>query len=136
METDFFKWSSAFETGIARIDIQHKVIVKVLNELYEIVIVNREKEKIDEILNELVQYTIYHFGEEEKIFEKYNYSDKVEHEKIHRKFKEELEDIISKKNNNSVAIELISFLKNWLIDHIMNTDQEYVNFFKAKGIML
>ena len=136
MKTDFFKWNSAFETGITRIDIQHKVIVKVLNELYNVVIINKEEEKIDEILNELVQYTICHFGEEEKIFDKYNYIDKKEHQLIHSKFKKELEDIISKRKDNSIAVELISFLKDWLIDHIMNTDQEYVKFFNKKGIVL
>ena len=136
MQTDFFKWNKAFETGITKIDIQHKVIVKILNELYDIIIGNEQEEKINEIIHELIQYTKYHFSEEEKLFEKYNYIEKVEHEKEHENFVEEIKTVVSQMNTDKgmVAIELLNFLKDWLTEHIMVTDQKYVKFFKENGL--
>jgi len=86
MATAFFKWDKAYNTNIPAIDIQHKVIVKILNELYDVVMVNNEEEKMADIINELVQYTMYHFDEEEKIFSKYDFKQEKSHKEKHQKF--------------------------------------------------
>ena len=136
METAFFKWDKAYNTNIPVIDMQHKVIVKILNELYEVVLVNNEEEKMSDIINELMQYTIYHFEEEEKLFEKHNFKESKDHKKEHQKFINEIKSIEIKQKSGEtfLAFYLINFLKDWLIDHILVSDQEYVKFFKQKNI--
>jgi len=136
MQSEFFKWNSTYETGITRIDIQHKVIVRILNELYDIIIGNNEEDRISEIIKELVQYTEYHFSEEEKMFDKYGYVNENEHKKEHQKFVKEIHLVISQMNTDKgmLAIELMNFLKDWLTEHILDTDQEYVKYFKEQGI--
>ena len=136
MQSEFFKWNATFETGITRIDIQHKVIVRILNELYDIIIGNNEEDKISDIIVELIQYTEYHFSEEERMFSEYNYIGEKEHKIEHEKFVEEIHLVISQMNTDKgmVAIELMEFLKDWLTEHILDTDQKYVKFFKEQGI--
>ncbi len=138
MDKVFIEWSDTYNTGITKIDIQHKVIIKILNELYSIVIIDNNKYKIDDILNELVQYTIYHFGEEEKLFEKYNYTDEKEHKAEHKIFIDKINKIIKDKNKytDSSILDLIEFLKDWLTEHILVTDNKYSVFFKNKGIII
>ena len=133
MRTDFFKWNKTFETGIIKIDIQHKVIIVILNELYDIIIGNQQEYKIDDTISELVRYAEYHFVTEEELFEKYNYSKEKEHKLEHRKFIEKINNLINHANvdRGTVAIELLNFLKDWLTDHILVTDQEYVSLFKT-----
>ena len=136
MQSEFFGWSTTFETGITRIDIQHKVIVRILNELYDIIIGNNEEEKISKIIQELIQYTEYHFGEEEKMFSEYNYIEEKEHKKEHQTFVDEIQQAVSQMSTDKsiLAIELMNFLKDWLTEHILDTDQKYVKFFKEQGI--
>jgi hemerythrin len=135
---EFFKWDESFETGITKIDIQHKVIVKILNELYDAVIHNKEEEKMGQIINELVQYTVYHFEEEEKLFERYGFPHKEEHKKEHQKFIEKINDAVKLLETDStiVALDLITFLKDWLTEHILITDGEYSKYFKKEGISI
>ncbi len=136
MQEDFFKWNSVFETGITRIDIQHKVIVKLLNELHDIILEENDKNSIDNVIYELAQYTDYHFGTEEKFFEKYNYPEKKEHTLEHKKFIAKINDIVQNKKNDKdfAAIDLLNFLKDWLLEHIMVTDQKYATFFNENNI--
>ena len=135
MQNDFFEWNSTFETGITRIDIQHKVIVRILNELYDIIIGNKEEGKISNIIHELIQYTEYHFSEEEKMFDEYNYIEEKEHKLEHQKFVEEIQVVVSHMNSDKgmLAIELMNFLKDWLTEHILDTDKKYVEYFKQQG---
>ena len=137
MQNDFFKWDEAFETGIYRIDIQHKVLVKILNELYDIFLGNKGATSIDKVIQELVQYTIYHFGEEEKLFDKYNFSETKDHKQEHQKFIDKINIIIKNINEKDiVAMDLLNFLKDRLVDHIMVTDKKYVAFFNEKNIQI
>jgi len=138
MANEYFTWNEVYNTGIVTIDTQHKVILKILNELYDVVFINKKDDKLAGILHELVQYTIYHFEEEEKLFEKYHFIAEKEHKKEHALFVEQISAFKQKLNTNDrlITLELIDFLKNWLIDHILVKDQEYVKFFNAKGIQI
>jgi hemerythrin-like metal-binding protein len=132
----FFNWEKAYDTGIASIDTQHKVIIKILNELYDVVLVNKEEYKLADILNELVQYTVYHFEEEEKLMSKFNYDDFKQHKVEHQMFIEKIQSLGEGLNQGQpfLAFDLIEFLKDWLIEHIMEADQGYVRFYKKNGI--
>jgi len=138
MENDFFRWEDIYNTNIASIDTQHKVIIKILNELYEVVLVRKEEGKLSDILNELVQYTVYHFQEEEKMFEEYAFVEEEEHKIEHQKFIDKVSQFgeMLESRKGFLAIDLIEFLKDWLIEHIMITDQKYVVYFKNKGIII
>ncbi len=135
---EFFQWDKACETGIAKIDVQHRVIVKILNDLYDIVIGDKEEEKMKDIIHELVQYTIYHFGEEEKLFKKYGFPLEKEHKEEHQKFINKVKESVRlvEEDKGMVALELITFLKDWLTEHIMITDGKYAEYFKQKNIIV
>ena len=134
MVTNFFKWNTAFETGITIIDTQHKVIVKTLNELYDIII-EEDNSKIDNIIIELLNYTDYHFNTEEKLFEKYKFPEETEHKLEHKNFIEKINEKLNKKKSDDLAMDLLEFLKDWLVDHILVTDQKYAIFFKNNNLI-
>ncbi len=138
MSSEFFKWDDSFSTNIPAIDVQHKVIVKVLNKLHDVIVAESQKEKMADIIDELVQYTIYHFGEEEKLFAEYNFNLEKSHIVEHKEFVNKIKDISKRfrKGEEFVAFDLINFLKDWLIDHILISDQKYAEFFKQKNIKI
>ncbi len=140
---EIFPWNKNFETGIALIDEQHKVLVNILNKL-AINFSNRSSEIImNEIFDELVKYTDYHFKTEEEIWSKYLKGDPwfETHKKTHKNFIHEtlaLKNHQADKSLDDIIYEVISFLAKWLAYHILDTDKHmaYVIMSIEKGISI
>ena len=73
---------------------------------------------------ELVDYVRYHFAEEEKLMAEHNYSQTDRHAELHQVFVRKVAGFLKKlKTDGSIsAQDLLSFLKSWLIDHILRED--------------
>jgi len=54
----------------------------------------------------------------------------AEHEKFSTRVVEMLRDVSVDKP--TLPLELLTFLKNWLIEHILTTDADYGKFFKTQ----
>lgn len=132
----FVLWNESYSVGLNHIDDQHKRLVEVLNKVYESFIDQTIGKKLDEIINELIDYTKYHFKTEEELFEKSEYPDAEEHIKEHRGFVEKIEDFKAKldEGKTSLTFQLMNFLRNWLLNHIAVSDQAYAGYFRVKGI--
>jgi hemerythrin-like metal-binding protein len=68
---DIIPWNDNFNTGIASIDKQHKKLVDIINELATQFAYNSNNIDINNIFDELIDYTNYHFDSEEFIWNKY-----------------------------------------------------------------
>jgi len=133
------KWSKDYETGIEEIDEQHHILVNTLNEANKLLTTNYSLENLQNITKDLLSYALYHFEEEEGLMKEYHYEkeapqDFENHMKQHRDFSHkvvELRDSL-KAGNLIEKDELISFLLNWLLNHIDKTDKKFGNFLQAK----
>jgi len=131
---DFFEWDKSYETGITEFDNQHKKLVAIINRMYKAINENRAQNEVEEILNELVEYTVYHFDNEENAFQKFNYPEYSEHKKIHEALKAQVEKFVNdlKSGKVSIGFNLLEFLKSWLLNHIKVEDKKYSKFLKGK----
>jgi hemerythrin-like metal-binding protein len=131
-----FEWSNKYSVGVAEIDKQHKVLVDLINQLHDAMMQRKTKEDMGKILQGLLDYTIKHFGHEEKFFDKYSYPERVAHKKIHTEFIAKISEFNDdfKSGKSTVSLKLLSFLKDWLVNHIQGTDPKYVPFFSDKGV--
>jgi hemerythrin len=84
----------------------------------------------------LVDYTVHHFSAEEKLMEKYNYAGLVarraEYKSLAAKvmeFKKEFDA-----GHTSIAVQLMTFLQDWLRNHILSVDQRYSDVLDANGV--
>ena len=132
----FILWSEKYNTGIKKIDDQHKKLVAILNSLYESFIDRTTNEKIKEVIQEMADYTEYHFAFEEKYFKEFNYENAEEHIKEHQYFIDQVKDFqrSMEEGKVSVTFKLMNFLRSWLIEHINGTDRKYIALFKEKGL--
>ncbi|MGD9733948.1 MAG: bacteriohemerythrin [Desulfamplus sp.] len=133
---DLITWGPKLTTGIEQIDVQHKELVRMVNELHKAMKLKTGIQQSGAILDSLAQYTVYHFGHEEKLFKQHQYPESEEHKKIH-------ENLIStvtafqkdfKSGKASLSVDLMNFLTQWLKDHIMKCDMRYVPFLKSRGL--
>jgi len=132
----FITWKDSFSVGVHSINDQHKKLVEMINNLYTEFYKGITDEFLKELITDLEKYTVYHFSYEEKFMKLYNYNDFKTHEAEHQKFVEEIKrykDTVSVANKTAV-IDLATYLKNWLLKHIMGTDKKYSKLFQEKGM--
>lgn len=135
-----FGWKDAYSVNIAEIDKQHNELFRIGGKIADLVNANDDQDHFDEImviLQELKQYTIYHFEYEEKLMEQYGYvetdSHKIEHLFLIKKLKKfENKDIDTEQKE--AVVELVTFISDWIAGHILKTDMKYKEFFNSRGL--
>jgi hemerythrin len=123
--TDLFTWSDDFSVNVQEIDEQHKVLVGLLNELHVAIIEHHGRITSREVLDRLAEYTRTHFLLEESLMRLTNYPGFEVHKQQHEDLISQVRALQHKLDNENVAItfELLHFLKNWLIQHINDSDK-------------
>ena len=129
-----FDWSEGLEIRVAEVDPQHKVLLDLINELHEAMGAQASKDKLMNIVGRLSDYTVKHFKYEENLLLTNGYTDTTRHFEQHRKFEEKIREFQEGLRSGRIALnmEVMRFLKNWLIQHIMGTDKKYVPHMQTK----
>lgn len=131
------EWDNAYSVGVKELDDQHKLIFDTINELMAFINEKKSEDILGAVIKKLVDYKVLHFQTEEKYFKQFNYINESEHIARHRFFNDELNRLVAKypKQNIEFAFELVEFLENWLIEHLMTEDQKYKQCFKDNGLV-
>ena len=129
---NYIQWSESMSIGIEAIDNDHKKLLSLINQLQTAIQHSIDDDLIHKILDELISYTNYHFEREELLMRLNHYPDYENHKKQHEKMIKKISECVEKyQSDPSNTIEdTLSFLKNWLIQHIMGSDREYIPFLK------
>ena len=121
-------WTSAMDTGVRQIDLQHQELVRLINEMERAHAAGQSSTALDDILPSLTTYALFHFGDEElllaQVAEGTAYAE--HHLKEHRSFVAEIQRLISSRASQSDAelVEVLTrYLANWLLTHISGTDR-------------
>lgn len=131
------KWRQSYETGVTSMDEQHRLLIGLINDLYEILRDNKnDSESLTNIIEECVNYGTSHLVDEEKILQKYNYQDLADHLQEHKSFTETItklkENLID--DPEGTTPEIYSYLRKWWITHIVDKDKAYGQFLIEKGV--
>jgi len=136
---DFLEWSSKYITGIETIDEQHKMLIDMINEANFRLRTVVSRVVVQEIVHDLMSYALYHFETEEELMADHGYAgeqaeDAAHHIQEHRGFSQTVASVQQDlATGGSVTREvLLSFLNNWLINHILNTDMRLGVFLNSR----
>lgn len=134
-----FEWKDGYTCTIDEIDKQHKKLLEIGARIYQILKSEKKIDKYDDIaavLKELKEYTIYHFGYEEKLMETNGYSDLEDHKVKHQQFVDkiiDIEDMDIDENQDKAIMEMLMFVADWIEKHILVADMGYVKEFIMEG---
>jgi hemerythrin len=130
------QWDEKYSVKVADMDKEHLVWIGLINDLHEAMRSGQGKNKVGEVMDGLVAYTRTHFAHEEIMLTQSTYPDLATHKQIHKDLIKKVEDLQKKQRDGSLTLsmEVMSFLKDWLINHIQSVDIKYGDFFNAKGI--
>jgi hemerythrin len=127
----FFIWKDSYNLGIEIMDDQHKKLVDIINDLYEAFYNSETKDKMQPILRELINYAAYHFKSEEELFNKFNFNQIAEHRGLHEDFKVKVLEFEKQfLAGKTITYRVMTFLREWLTDHILVADKEYADLIK------
>ncbi len=111
---------------IRGIDLQHRQLVKALNNLYSSLL-NGNASYVYEALAFMREYAGFHFTTEERLMERYGYPRLEEHRRQHTWFIAETERLANLLRGEGLeaAIETMLFLARWTEEHIKRIDRDY-----------
>ena len=128
------EWNDSYFLGIGQIDGHHKHLFTLLNNTYDVFVSQGLKVEIGKVIEELVDYAIYHFAAEEELMTRHGYAQTAEHVKEHENFINQVKAHQKDFNDgrNSLSLELIVFLKDWLQEHILDSDRQWADFVRPR----
>ena len=142
-------WNDSLSIKIPKFDEEHKTLIKMINDIHDVIMYAKGFDIIAQTMKDLVAYTQTHFKREEEFLKKYNYSEIEAHKEEHKKFVAkitmlwcaitlshdeedrafvahivEFQDKYLREMNSS-ATYIQDFLGSWLINHVKKTDAKY-----------
>ena len=123
-----FEMKEKYKTGIPHVDTEHEKLFEIGERAYQLFRNQYDMDKYDkivEVIEELREYTVYHFKHEEEYMESINYkrlfTQKIDHagfiKKIYEVKLSKIDD-----NQDEAIMGILTFLNDWLINHIVEKD--------------
>ena len=134
--SDKLEWLDSYSIKIDEIDAQHKKLLSIANELYDLACGEETNYKngVSKALKKLTDYTEYHFSYEEGFQKKYGYPQLDFHKMQHDQFIQQVNSQIQKLStpNAEDGIVFYDFLVKWVLNHIAKSDKVWADFVLTK----
>ena len=130
-------WQDSLSVGIETIDNQHKSLFQALSDLQKAAQASGERLALQRLFTFLARYTVEHFRDEEVLMRGCNYSRYEAHKAEHDALAKQVLDVQAKYRSGATAalsMEVMNFLKNWLVKHIMGIDKKYTPYLNQRGV--
>jgi|SaaInlStandDraft_5_1057022.scaffolds.fasta_scaffold195637_1 hemerythrin len=135
------EWDDRYNIGNSDIDAHHRKLFSFMNIIESLLDkysenqdpTDEDSELLTKTIEELCDYTDYHFGLEEKLMKEHSYNKLPEHIELHKKFRDDVyafQGEVSLLGPCQMMSKILSSLKEWLINHILFVDQDYARSLK------
>jgi hemerythrin len=122
-------WASAFETGDAKVDGQHRELAVDLNNLSHCLTEGKGWPHIVTMTKQLRDKCFAHFRDEETLLARSRFEKLAAHERDHRYIEKQLDDVLacigSATRPSPAHIEAVLYLRSMLIHHFFRFDIAY-----------
>ena len=129
------EWSDKYSTNIRVIDTDHQNLFDAINALYDANEAGLGSERIGDVIKTLRKYVVVHFQHEEHVLEQAGYPEFDKHRATHRDFNHVINSLAEmyRLDPDSVDInKVINFLSDWLTEHILKSDMDYVPYVRGE----
>ncbi|MBT3660768.1 MAG: hemerythrin family protein, partial [Rhodospirillaceae bacterium] len=131
----FVEWSSKYDTGVELIDADHQTLFATINMIHDRAEEGLDADIIGRAITVLTMYVDRHFAREEALMDVHGYPDLVSHIAIHRRISEKVHGFQTAfaENPDTISTEpFLKFLREWLTEHILKCDMDYLPYVSSK----
>lgn len=142
-EEVFCAWSDVFLVDVSKVDEQHRGLFAALRTLQGLILDQADAAALDRAFVRLLRLTQAHFATEEALMREHGYPASGEHQAMHELLLKQLEDLRSGQQEAlfyhlpptwASKLDLVDFLHEWLINHILDADKKLGAFLKDRGV--
>lgn len=119
-------WKVEYSLGIAEMDAEHARMIEMMERLESVEGRSDALQTVGKVVSELADYVETHFKHEEDLMEKAGYPYLDRHREQHRAFAQKVIDLRSRASLDARSVH--QFLQQWLGEHILKVDRDYVPF--------
>ncbi|HEY5535507.1 MAG TPA: hemerythrin family protein [Ignavibacteria bacterium] len=123
-----FEMKEKYKTFNLKIDTEHEKLFEIGERAYQLLINKYDMDKYDkivEVIEELKEYTVYHFNAEEEYMKSINYKRLFTQKIDHAFFINKIDEVNLNKvdeNQDEAIMGILTFLNEWLVNHILEKD--------------
>jgi len=122
----FLEYSDTLDTGVGAMNEEHKHLIGIMNKLHDQFEAKKDFNTLIATFNDLANYTVKHFDDEEKYMASINYPKLETHRGVHKNL---LNQVMGFKKSfiakQEISPDIFPFLKTWLVSHIKGIDVQY-----------
>lgn len=121
------KWDKKYSVNIDKFDRAHEELFALINDMSDTVTSDSDSEKMISDAENLMRFMQIHFIREERLMNDFEFGRRDEHKAVHDRVFKRMENAVEKlrENKTGAMTEMISFLNDWLPDHIVKMDMQY-----------
>jgi hemerythrin-like metal-binding protein len=121
------EWSDSLRTGVILIDEQHRGLFACVKSFEKASTAGNILLSVH-TMDLLNRYVRTHFSVEEELMRAHNYPKLTDHIAEHRQFSAKLFRLIMENVRRDNSVEMLEFLRQWLVNHIADSDMDYVPY--------
>lgn len=131
-----FTWNSSYSVSVEQFDTEHQKLFALVNELNDAMRAGQGRFVLRIVLDSLIAYTNQHFAAEERAMKATRFPGYEAHAEEHRRLTEQVNDFAKQfeAGETSITIDVLYFLRDWLLNHIVTTDKKYSQHLKNYGM--
>jgi hemerythrin len=127
----FAEWSDDLSLGTEKIDNQHKELLCILNDLHDVYDTANRQSAAEACLMKMKNYMKVHFTDEEQFMKDIGYPEIQAQKEEHKAFTDKVSDYdIMQIMSYTPYQDMLSFLKEWFINHIIANDMKIADFLR------
>jgi hemerythrin-like metal-binding protein len=117
-------WDDSLSVGIDAIDEQHRYLVDLVNDLYEVVSKKSGAREVARLIKATDAYAKVHFRAEEQMMQHHGYQGLDQQVQQHHAFEAKIREFYEELHDNPLVaqFDVLSYLRDWLIRHIRVED--------------
>jgi hemerythrin len=118
------QWFDGLSIGNANVDQDHKKLIKIYNDLVDLVTFQKSRESFAIILSQMTDYSLLHFRKEEEYMKAFSYPGLKGHRQHHMDYiyKVSMFNLELSRFNTTDPNDVILFLEKWWVNHILEKD--------------
>jgi hemerythrin-like metal-binding protein len=131
-------WIDTAGTGVAIFDAEHRELNEMVIDLYDAILSGASKDALDDLFGNLAHQATDHFAHEENYMRFSDYPESARHIEAHNRLTKALISVpvieVQEGDRAARALELLRFLRDWLMEHILTDDRNLGAHLNSRGI--